>query len=130
MKTFLAIAAGLFTSIIAIQVLEYLGHVLFPLPFKLDINNIEDWKMMMSQIPIISLISVIVAHGIGLLFGFAVSRLVEKESSTPLYVITSVLILLSVVNLVSIPHPAWFAIADIGVLLTVSILYIRNRTKA
>ena len=70
-------------------------------------------KLLMFKIPVKSMIAVILAHVLGIIVGMYAATFVEKESFTPLYIVGGLLMLGSVLNLVAIPHPKWFAVTDI-----------------
>lgn len=129
MKTFLAAVAGLVIGGVMIWALEALGHQLFPIPFKIDPNNLEDLRNLMYMIPVESLISIIVAHAIGVFTGLCVAKVIQKDSVIPIYIVGGMFLLSTGLNLMVIPHPVWFSIADVAGVLIVSLLFIRSMNK-
>lgn len=129
MKTFLASVAGLVIGGVMIWALEALGHQLFPLPFEIDPENLEDLRNLMFKIPVESMISIIVAHVVGVFTGLCVAKVIQKDSVVPLYIIGGLFLFSTGINLMVIPHPVWFSVADVGGVLIVSLLFIRSVNK-
>lgn len=130
MKTFLAAIAGLVIGGVMIWALEALGHQLFPIPFKIDPKNLEDLKNLMFKIPVESMIAIIVAHVVGVFTGLAVAKTIQKNSMIPIYIVGGLFLLSTGLNLMVIPHPVWFTIADVCGVLIVSLLFVRSMNKS
>ena len=126
MKLFYATFAGVIAAFISMMFLEGLGHSLFPLPFKVDPNNIGELADKLHLIPIEMYISVVVAHGLGLLIGLLIAQAIDKTSKISLYIIAGFFLIGTIANLSMIPHPMWFAVADIAVIALVGLLMIRK----
>ena len=130
MKTFLATVAGIIVGVFTIWAIEAIGHLLFPLPAELTPTNLEELKQVVMIMPIKSLLVVIIAQIIGVFSGMYVGFIMQRESLTPLYTIAGLFIFSTVLNLISIPHPTWFMIADLLSILLVSLLFIRSVKKS
>jgi len=126
MKLFYATFAGVIAAFISMMFLEGLGHSLFPLPFKVDPNNIGAIADKLHLIPVQMYISVVVAHGLGLLIGLLIPKAIDKTSKISLYIIGGFFLVGTIANLSMIPHPMWFAIADITIIALVGLLMIRK----
>lgn len=129
MKLFLATVLGILAAGISIWVFELLGHMLFPIPFKIQMDDLEAFKAAMFKIPFKSLLAVVIAHGLGLLIGLFAARKVDSSTTAPMYGVASFIMLFTVINLLMIPHPIWFTLADIGIILLTTIAYISTRPK-
>lgn len=130
MKVFLATFIGLVVAFFSIALLEPIGHALFPVPFKVDPSNLEELKANMHLIPTGAYICVAVAHGLGLLFGLTVARLIEKENLSPIFIIAGFMLFGTIANLFMLPHPVWFGILDVVAVAgvaTLTILYLRKK---
>jgi hypothetical protein len=77
-------------------------------------------------IPVQMYISVVVAHGLGLLIGLLIAKAIDKTSKISLYIIAGFFLIGTIANLSMIPHPMWFAVADIAVIALVGLLMIRK----
>ena len=130
MKTFLATVAGIIVGVFTIWAIEAIGHLLFPLPAELTPTNLEELKQVVMIMPMKSLLVVIIAQIIGVFSGMYVGFIMQRESLTPLYIIAGLFIFSTVLNLISIPHPTWFMIADLLSILLVSLLFIRSVKKS
>ena len=126
MKLFYATFAGVIAAFISMMFLERLGHSLFPLPFKVDPNNIGALADKLHLIPVQMYISVVVAHGLGLLIGLLIAQAIDKTTKISLYIIAGFFLIGTIANLSMIPHPMWFAVADIAVIALVGLLMIRK----
>lgn len=129
MKLFIATVLGILAAGLGIWVLELLGHMLFPIPFEIQVDDIEAFKAAMYKIPFTSLMAVVLAHGVGVWIGMFVARMVDKTSHAPMYGVSSFIMLFTVINLLMIPHPTWFTIADIGIIIFATITYVATRKK-
>jgi len=131
MKIFLATFVGLIVAFLSLGLLEIIGHKLFPIPFEIDLTDLASVKEQIAKIPVGSLLSVIIAHGIGLLLGLIVARLIEKKSLIPLAIIALFILVGTITNLSMIPHPMWFMVADISVVVLVGggYIYLMNKKE-
>lgn len=130
MKLFYATFAGVIAAFIAMMFLEGLGHSLFPIPFEIDPNNLDSLKDKLHLIPVQMYIAVALAHGLGVLIGLLIASAIDKTSKISLYIIGGFFLFGTVANLFMIPHPMWFAIADVGVVVLVVFLMIRKPLPA
>lgn len=130
MRVFLAAIIGILVGGTAVWFFEFLGHILFPVTEKFDVTNLEELKQMMYKLPTMTLVSVILAQGIGVFIGMIVARLIDRSSLSPLFAVSGILLLMSVMNLLMIPHPTWFMICDILVMVLIPAFYISTRKKA
>lgn len=125
MKPFIAAIAGILSAIVFVRLGEMAGHFLFPLDAaQLNIDNIS-MRDLMLHLPLKVLLSVVVAHFIGLIIGLFVARLIDKSTMLPLYFVSGIMLLLSLINVLILPHPMWFVLADLGLQLLVAILFFR-----
>jgi hypothetical protein len=122
MKIFLATFIGLVVCFFATPLLELIGHSLFPVPFKVDFSNMEDFNTNKHLIPTGAYISVALAHAISLVIGLIVARMIEKTDMIPLYIIAGFILFGTVANAFGIPHPTWFKILDITLVTSVSVV--------
>ena len=129
MKIFLGTFLGLITAFFSIGLLEPLGHLLFPVPFKIDFSNIDELESKLHLIPFGTHIFVAIVHCIGLLLGFFVSRLIDKDTIYPILIIGGFVTFATIINAFTIPHPLWFSILDlliISSILIITIIYLKK----
>ncbi|MCH2229131.1 MAG: hypothetical protein MK105_02210 [Crocinitomicaceae bacterium] len=125
MKVFLATFIGLVICFMATPLLELVGHNLFPVPFKVDFSNMEEFNANKHLIPTGAYISVALSRGISLVLGLMTARLIEKADLIPLYIIAGFILFGTIANAFGLPHPTWFKILEISLvtLVSASMLY-------
>lgn len=126
MKLLYATFAGVIAAFISMMFLEGLGHSLFPIPFEIDPNNLDALTEKLHLIPTKMYIAVIAAHGLGLLIGLLIAKSIDKTSKISLYIIAGFFLVGTVANLFMIPHPVWFAVADVAIVALTGLLIIRR----
>lgn len=119
-----AVVAGLVAAFAVVFVCEGLGHMFYPPPPGLDINNPDDQKRMMEVIPTGAKVAVVIAWFLGTLAG---SLVAVKIGQRPLYawVIAGITILLSIVTTMMFPHPVWMIVAAVVLPVLAAVLAIR-----
>lgn len=130
MKLFYATFAGVIAAFISMMFLEGLGHSLFPIPFEVDPKNLDALAEKLHLIPMEMYLSVVFAHGLGLLIGLLIAKAIDKASKISLYIISGFFLIGTIANLSMIPHPVWFAIADVGIVALVGFLIITRPLPA
>lgn len=117
-RKILAVVAGVILAGIVVFAVQAIGHRVYPPPEGLDTKNIEAMKAYVATLPMGALLFVLVAYVLG---SFAGGWLAAKIARTtqmhvPLTV-GGVQLFFGIVNLLMIPHPAWFAVASVLVFL-------------
>lgn len=113
LRNTLAVLGGLVVGFIVVTILETIGHVLFPLPEGIDPMSVESIKANMHLVPIGSFLFVAIAHFFGIICAMLVARRISRQSFIPSYIVASVMVALTVLNLMLLPHPFWFLVVDI-----------------
>lgn len=103
------VLVGLFMTGVATLLLEALGHWVFPAPAGLDLESADALRAAVSEglIPVPSMLGVIVAQALGLLAGCLVMIQLGCTRRQVL-VLAGLQLFFCVINLIAIPHPAWF----------------------
>lgn len=131
MKIFFATFIGLIVAFMATPLLELVGHYFFPVPFKVDFSNMEEFNANKHLIPTGAYISVALSRGVSLALGLITARLIEKIDLIPMYIIAGFILFGTIANAFGLPHPTWFKVLEITIVITVSlglILYYFKRT--
>lgn len=118
MKKLWAILAGIAIAVIIVIISDIISHKIYPLPEGLDFTDTEQIAAYMRVVPAGALISVIIGQVLALFLGGLVVIKIAAESK-PLHIFSLIFILMSVMNLVMIPHPIWFAITSLLALVFV-----------
>ena len=131
-KVAIAVFVGIFGAGFAIAFLIYLGHLIAPVDIP---EGFKDWPKdakitFMKNLPPSHYILVILGQGLGILSGVVAGRLLYKKAIRPLYIILVIMLMMSVINFLSMPHPTWFIFADLGFSILLSLAFIKTRKKA
>lgn len=109
-----AVVFGAFVAIALIAAMEYLGHQVYPPPTGIDFDDKIALDAYIASLPPGALLFVIAAWVIGTFGGGMLATFIAKESAVTYCTIIGGLVLVgTVMNLISIPHPIWFSIASI-----------------
>ncbi|WP_435417428.1 hypothetical protein WAB17_11180 [Parerythrobacter aurantius] len=101
-----ATLAGMLVAMLAVGVVEMVGHAVFPPPAGIDVTNPEDQARLMAAIPLGAKISVMLAWFVGALAGNVVATWIGR-SIRPGWVVTGVLVLGGLYTTQMFPHPWW-----------------------
>jgi hypothetical protein len=114
LRPVLAVVAGVVVGVVLIWVVENIGLYLFPPPPDIDMTDPDSLRTMMQRAPLGALLSVLVGWTLGAftasLTAIRVSRL---GVPWPGWAAAGILLAMSVVNMVMIPHPFWFVAASL-----------------
>ncbi len=114
MKNVLAVVLGVVVAVILIMAVETLGHSVYPPPTDLDFTDIDTMAAYVDGLPLGALLFVMLAWLIGTFGGGILACFIVKSRPAVYAAIIGGLVLLgTVINLVSIPHPTWFSITSI-----------------
>ena len=107
-----AAVAGLAVAILAIQLVEMLGHLVYPPPADIEFGDPGQVREFMSTLPVGSLLFVGAAWTIGTFLGTLAGALIARAGATPYAIVVGGFVLAgAILMLVIIPHPWWFTIA-------------------
>lgn len=109
-----SILTGLVAGAIVIGLLEMVNHTMHPLPDGLDAANRDVFKDYIMTLPLTAFLFLLVAHGVGAMVGgFVASKMAQVQKRGAAMFVGFILVLAGVLNLLSVPHPLWFSIADV-----------------
>ncbi len=122
MRTISSAIIGIITCFVLIYAIEMIGMNLFPVKVKINPKNYNEFKALIDSIPLPALIIIIVGHGVSLFAGIYVSKKIQNKSSIPFLLVFLVMLMATISNLAMIPHPIWFKIADIGIVILAGLI--------
>jgi hypothetical protein len=130
LKGLLGAAAGLAAAVVVISMVQYAGTLAYPMPADLRAQGPAAIGKWVAQMPLGAFLIVLGGYAAGSLAGGAVAgRMAGK--TWPALAVGLLLTAMGTVNLVVIPHPAWFAAASTAVYLPLAWLGSRlSRKKA
>lgn len=109
-----AVVLGVTAAVVVIIAIDALGHSLYPLPEGLDITDTEAMKAYVITLPIAALLIVMAAWIVATMVGGLLACFIARE--TPLIyaaIIGGLVLLGTIINLMSLPHPLWFSIISV-----------------
>jgi hypothetical protein len=72
---------------------------------------------MMASIPVGALITVSIGHGLSVLAGAFVINRIEASAMVGMLILFVLILVSTIMNLVALPHPLWFMITDIALVI-------------
>ncbi len=108
----LGIVAGVVAGGAVILLVEGLGMRVYPPPAGLDLKNPESIRTFMKNAPVGALLFVLAAHAAGGLAGGSLAALAGR-ALWPGIATGAILMVLALLNLLAVPHPAWFWAASL-----------------
>jgi len=122
-RKILGVLAGIITGFVLVFIVEGIGHYCYPTPPGLDMTNMEAMKEYVKTIPTGALLFVLTAWTIAAFGGGVVAVMIAKDKPVLLASIAGAVILLaSAFNLIMIPHPAWFSVSAVILILAATFM--------
>ena len=119
----LSVIAGLVAGFIVISIVEGASSLIFPPPAGLDLNDQQALRDFIQGLPAGALLFVLLAHILGsFIAGFACVAVSGEGWRPGALVVGAIVLAGGVFNLVAIPHPVWFAIADVAIYIPAAYL--------
>lgn len=118
MRNVLAMLAGVIVAMVLMVLLQSVAHQVYPPPAGLDYTKPEVREAIMMQAPMGALLIVLSSYLVGTLVGaWVAARLSADAPLRQGYLIGALLVAASVLNLRAVPHPLWFIVANMAVVI-------------
>jgi len=128
-RSVLAVLAGIAVGVALIAGVGAASTQLYPLPAGLDVNNREAMSNYAATLPLAAFLVVLAGYAVGGLGGgYLAARLAPSAPARHAGAIALFLVVASVINLRAIPHPGWFWVANLVVVLVFPLLAARLRS--
>ena len=115
LRSIFGVVVGVLVGGALVAAIEASGQSVFPPPPGLDPTDPESFRALMDEIPAGAFLLLLVAHFFGSLIGAWLAARVGAYRHTLHAAITAgVFLAFGVANLVRLPHPWWFAVADVA----------------
>ena len=122
-RQILAVLLGVVTAFALVALVEWIGHAVYPMPEGLDVNDPAAMARYVQTLPAGAFVFVLVGWGVGTLAGGLIACAIMKEKPLLHASIVGLAVLVAaLINLFTIPHPVWFTIAGIGIILLSAVL--------
>jgi len=108
---------------IAISLVLAISNLLYPPPVGLDFSDEDALRHYIQQLPAGALLIALAAHAAGPLAGSFVAGLITGRAwFISACVLGIIFLAFGAANLAMLPHPLWFAIADVAMYVPVALL--------
>jgi hypothetical protein len=112
-RSILAVILGLLSAFVLIALVQMIGVRVYPPPPGMDPTNLESMKAAMAQIPLGALLFVLLSYTVGSVAGgWVAARFAPKGGMMHAMTVAALLFGAGLMNLMTIPHPAWFWVAS------------------
>ena len=115
MRSVISVVVGIIAGVLAIALVEAVGHQVYPPPEGIDVNDREAMKEMVDSAPVGALLFVLAAWAIGAAVGGWLAVRLGGSGPRGPFIVGLVLLAFGVTNMLMIPHPTWFFV--VGVIL-------------
>lgn len=113
-RKILALVLGTVAAVVVGIAVTSLGHTVYPVPTDIDFKDAAAMQAYMSGLPIGALLFVLAAWPLATLGGGLLACAIARKRPLIHSAIIGGLVLLgTVINLRSIPHPTWFSVTSI-----------------
>jgi hypothetical protein len=123
-RSILAVLAGLFVGVVVIGILEYGGHLIYPLPQDLDPRDPKDHDALADYVanaPVGAMLVLLLAYAAGAFCGgWLAATLTTRQQTVHGLIVGGLFLLASAANLSMFPHPMWFVAANLLIVLPVA----------
>lgn len=118
LRKLLATIAGLVIAVAIVALIETLGFALYPPPASLDFEGKEQLIRYIWALPVPVLLVVLAAWTVGAFAGsVTASILAWRRARMGCLIVTGFVLIAAVSNMLMVPHPAWFMVTAVIVIL-------------
>jgi len=112
-RSILAVIVSMLVAFVMIALVQMIGMRLYPPPAGMNPADPESIKAAMAQIPLAALLFVLLSYTAGSVAGgWVAARFAPHRGMTHAMIVAALLFGAGLMNLATIPHPTWFAIAS------------------
>ena len=113
-RNIVGVIIGVFVAGIIIWSIQSINLRLYPIPVGLDTTDMEAMEEFSKSLPAGAFITVLLSHLLGALGGAWVGCIVADRYFLKIsMIIAAFLLVMGIINLLMLPHPVWFMVADI-----------------
>lgn len=111
LRNLIAAIAGVIAGIVVISFVQWLSHLLVPLPPGFDSADPEALARLVAEMPPLAFVLLELSYVAGALCsGFLAARLARTRPMALALIMGAVFTLFNIANQIQIPHPAWLAV--------------------
>ena len=117
-----AVLTGVIVSLLVVSGIESIGHIVYPPPGVMDLSDSVMLRKYVSTLPVGAFVFVLVAWVFGTVLGGMVACVIaRKRPRVYSRIIGGVMLLLSTMNMLYIPHPLWFSVIAVALILAATV---------
>jgi len=106
--------AGIVIAVLAVWLVQMIGHAVYPPPAGLDANNLEAMKDYVAALPLGAFLFVIASYFVGTLAGTCAACAIGTMLPRVFAILVGCLMLIATaMNVAMIPHPTWFIVVAV-----------------
>jgi hypothetical protein len=112
-RSILAVVVGMLVAFVLIALVQMIGMRVYPPPPGVDATNLESMKAAVAKVPLGALLFVLLSYTVGSVAGgWVAARFAPKGRMRHAMILAAILFGAGLMNLMTIPHPAWFWVAS------------------
>lgn len=113
-RAIFSVVAGLIVAVVCIFSMEYITHLFHPAPPGFDPRNQDAVRQLVAGLPLFAFILVLFGWLLGAGLGaFMAVRINRRIAKWPGWLVGALILMASLYNLFTIPHPVWFFVAAV-----------------
>ena len=117
-RSTLAVVVGMLVAFVLIALVQVIGLRVYPPPAGIDLTNPESLRSAMAEMPLGAQLFILLAYAAGSVAGgWVAARFAPSARMMHAMILAALLVGAGLVNLMSIPHPAWFWVASNAIYL-------------
>ncbi len=129
LRIIIGIVVGLLVGGLVIAGFEFVNTRIFPFPEGLDFSDKDGLKKFVDSLPIAAFLILLLGHAVGSLVSGFVARKISRHASIVAPLVMGLLFTAAYVgNLISIPHPVWYAI--VGFIMYLPFTFLGHKLAA
>jgi hypothetical protein len=114
-RSIVGVFIGLVVAFITVAVVEIANMVIFPPPAGFDVNDKAALAALIAEAPAYKLVLVPVAWFLAAVTGgWVAAKIAKRAALVHAFIIAALLTAIGVLNMLMIPHPAWFWAAGLA----------------
>ncbi|MGQ0714545.1 MAG: hypothetical protein ACT4PJ_12560 [Gemmatimonadaceae bacterium] len=111
-RAIFSVVAGLIVAVTVIYAMNLVSHTIHPPPPGFDPRNPDAMRVLIAQLPFTAFLVIVVGWMLGAGLGaFMAVRVVHRAVRWPGYLVGTLILVASLYNMFTIPHPVWFFVA-------------------
>lgn len=116
LRGFFGVLVGVIMSMVAIGILQSLGHWMYPPPADLDPSDTAAFAAAVAAMPVMALVMVLLSYAVGTFAGAWLATRIGGQSFHA-FLVGGVMTLAGISNMLTAPHPMWFTVVGTLVFL-------------